>query len=186
MAYQRRHVAGWLVNRTPRDMTLRRSMALAVLCATFALAAPLTAQRGGTCTADTARSDSVIRRRLADWVAATNRGDRTTAREIWVPGFVGWFPTAPMFGDSAAFAAAGLRFDRTAAVAATFELTIAQVDVGGSMAAVHDIWMETRTLPGGNRVRREIRGSELWRCMADGQWRIARYVSAPEPWSAVK
>jgi ketosteroid isomerase-like protein len=127
-----------------------------------------------------------IRERLDDWVAATNRGDRAAARDVWAPAVVGWFPSAAVFSDSAAFAAAGLPFDRAAPSAISFTLRVDEVDVAGHMAAVHDVWVETRNLGGNRIVRREIRGSELWKCMPDGQWRIARYVSAPEPWTAVK
>ena len=145
------------------------------------------AQGGAACAPSDSASDAMIRTRLADWVAATNRGDRAAARDVWAPAVVGWFPSAAVFGDSAAFAEAGLTFDRSAPPpATTFELRIDQVDVGGRMAAVHDVWTETRRFPGGRSVRRVIRGSELWRCSADGRWRIARYVSAPEPWAVVR
>src|SRR2546423_3307263 len=144
------------------------------------------AQTASTCSQSDSAAEIAIRKRLADWVTATNGGNRTVARDVWAPGVVGWFPRAAVFGDSAAFAAAGIPFDRAAPAPASFELRVDQVDVGGRMAAVHDIWVETRHLPGDRTVRREIRGSELWRCMPDGRWRIARYVSAPELWNTVR
>jgi len=139
-----------------------------------------------------AKSDSAanvtIRQRLLAWVEAANRGDFATTREIWAPGLVGWFPNAPMFGDSAAYAAAGLPYDRSlGGAAATYELVIEEVTSSGPLAAVHDVWTETRRLRGAAvPVRRVIRSSELWRCHPDGQWRIARFVSAPEPWTPVR
>lgn len=95
---------------------------------------------------------------------------------------VGWFPSAAIFGDSAAFALA--RLPRQAGIAtSTFDVTVEDVAPGGDVAAVHDVWRETRHFRGSAvTVRRLIRGSELWRCQAGGVWRIVRWVSAPEPW----
>jgi hypothetical protein len=93
-----------------------------------------------------------------------------------------------VFGDSAAYAAAGLPYDRDAGGGTvTYEVFIEEITARGSIAAVHDVWTETRRLPRTTAsVRRTIRGSELWRCQPDGQWRIVRFVSAPEPWTRVR
>jgi len=125
---------------------------------------------------------AAVRARLTEWVRQANANDSEGMREVWAPGLVGWFPRAPIFSDSAAFAAAGLRDTSTSGVRATFELVIDDIVAGGGIVVVHDIWTETRRLSPGKAVRRQIRGSELWRCQPDGRWRIARYVSAPEPW----
>jgi hypothetical protein len=63
------------------------------------------------------------------------------------------------------------------------DLVIDEIVASGSVVAVHDIWTETRQFANGRAVKRVFRGSELWRCQGDGKWRIARYVSAPEPWT---
>lgn len=140
-----------------------------------------------SCSASDAEAQTTIRARLADWVSATNRGDRATTRDIWAPGLVGWFPGAAVFGDSAAYAAAGVRYSTgSPSGEITYELRVEDVAASGGIAAVHDVWTETRRLPGGLSVRRILRGSELWKCSPDGKWRIARYVSAPEPWTLVK
>jgi ketosteroid isomerase-like protein len=114
-------------------------------------------------------------------VKAANAGDRAAARSIWAPGVVGWFPSAPVFSDSAANAVAGVA--GVPGARSTYAVTVDDVAVSGDLAAVHDIWRETRHYAGSAVVvNRVIRGSELWRRQPDGSWRIARWVSAPEPW----
>ncbi len=132
------------------------------------------------------RSDGVaaarIRQRLQQWVEETNRGDRAAASTIWAPHVVGWFPSGPEFGDSAAFAAAGIRADSGRGTS-RYKVRVDDLMVSNGLAAVHDIWQEWRHFPGAAvGVKREIRGSELWRCQSDGSWRIVRWVSAPEHW----
>jgi ketosteroid isomerase-like protein len=132
--------------------------------------------------ADSAAAVAAIRQRLAQWVEQTNRGDGAGANTIWAPPVTGWFPKGAEFSDSAAYAAAGLPSSAGRATV-TFQIRVDEVAVGGAVAAVHDIWTETRRFPGSAiTVTREIRGSELWRCQSDGAWRIARWVSAPEHW----
>lgn len=111
-------------------------------------------------------------------------GDRSGANEVWAPGMVGWFPGAPVFSDSAANAAAGARPSTgPTPVRARFDVIVDDIVASGSVVVVHDVWTETREMgTPANAVQRIIRGSELWRCQPDGRWRIARYVSAPEPW----
>lgn len=131
-------------------------------------------------------SDSVaavrIRQRLQQWVEETNRGDRAAANTIWAPRVVGWFPSGAEFGDSAAYAAAGIPA-ATGRGITRYQIRVDDVAVSNGLAAVHDIWQECRHFPGaGVGVKREIRGSELWRCQSDGSWKIVRWVSAPEHW----
>ena len=126
-----------------------------------------------------------MRARLAEWVRQANANDLRGMNEVWAPGMTGWFPRAGLFSDSAAFVAAGLPVSRDRSVNTTFDLVIDDIAPGGTIVAVHDIWTETRDF-GSRKVKRVIRGSELWRCQPDGKWRIARYVSAPEAWEAVK
>lgn len=134
---------------------------------------------------DDKKSEAEIRKALADWVSATNRRDEATANEIWATKVVGWFPKAVEFNNSAAFAAAGLPEKKDASYS-TYELKIDEVAVSGSIAAVYDIWTETRHFNGSSiTVRRIIRSSELWRQQPDGKWKIVRWVSAPEKWEKV-
>jgi ketosteroid isomerase-like protein len=131
------------------------------------------------------KSEEQIRKALADWVAATNRRDEAAANTIWAQNVVGWFPEAQEFSNSAAFLVAGIPEDKGASYS-TYELKIDEVAVSGSLAAVHDIWTETKHFNGSSvTVRRIIRGSELWRKQADGKWSIVRWVSAPEKWEKV-
>jgi ketosteroid isomerase-like protein len=139
-----------------------------------------------------AESDSVsavgaVRARLAEWVRQTNAGDREGANEVWAPSMVGWFPRASIFSDSAAYAAAGTTRSATGPVRTKFEIVVDDIVASGPVVVVHDVWTETRELgTSENAAQRVIRGSELWRCQPDGRWRIARYVSAPEPWKAAR
>ena len=113
---------------------------------------------------------------------ATNRGDNATADKIWGPNVIGWFPRAPEFSGSAAWAVAGLA-EKKGEAFSTYELKVEEVAVSGSMAAVYDVWTETTHFKGSQiTVKRMIRGNELWRLQPDGAWKIVRWVSAPEKW----
>jgi len=134
---------------------------------------------------DDKKSEAEIRKALADWVNATNRKDQTAANEIWAPNVVGWFPEAPEFNLSAAFLAAGLPEKRGVSYS-TYKVKIDEVAVSGPLAAVYDIWTETRHFNESPvTVKRIIRGSELWRLEPNGKWKIVRWVSAPEKWKKV-
>jgi ketosteroid isomerase-like protein len=136
-----------------------------------------------TCAPSDSASEVLIRRRLADWVRQTNLGDQAAAASIWAPTVKGWFPQGAEFRDTAAYAAAGRR-PATARAASSYDLEIDEVAVSGDLAVVHDRWTERRRLAPGSTVIRTIRGSETWRCQPGGDWRIARWVSAPEHWRA--
>ena len=138
-----------------------------------------------SCGTTDSAAGAAVRARLADWVRQANSGDRAGMREIWAPQTVGWFPSAPLFGDSAAQAAAGLPgTPAPEGSLTTFDLVIDDLVATPSFVVVHDLWTERRAFAGaGNVVTRRIRGSELWRCQPDGRWRIERYVSAPDPWA---
>jgi ketosteroid isomerase-like protein len=158
-----------------------------LLCLPCSLRAQATSPAEGSCADhDSSTAAGAVRARLAAWVRQANTNDRDGMREVWAPGLIGWFPRAALFSDSAAFAVARIRPTPTADVRTSFDVVIHDVVASGSIVAVHDIWTETRALAPGKAVRRQIRGSELWRCQPDGRWRIARYVSAPEPWSLVR
>jgi ketosteroid isomerase-like protein len=138
----------------------------------------------GCAASDSATAVAAVRQRLAEWVRQTNDGDQEGAREVWAPKMVGWFPGASVFSDSAAYVAAGST--ERAPMRTEFAVVVDDIVASGSVVVVHDVWTETRELAVPPKsVRRTIRGSELWRCQPDGRWRIARYVSAPEPWASV-
>jgi ketosteroid isomerase-like protein len=91
---------------------------------------------------------------------------------------VGWFPSDALFSTAAADQLAG-----SSGSTSNYSVDIEAVDLSGDLAAVHDIWRETRRYSNGNTVERIIRGSELWKRQNDGSWRIVRWVSAPEAWA---
>lgn len=141
-----------------------------------------------SCAPNDSAAVSAVRARLAEWVRQANVGDRDGMREVWAPGYVGWFPTASIFGDSAAYAVASRPFKMTSQNARTsYDIVIDEIVASGSVVVVHDLWTEKRDFPQSKTtIKREIRGSELWRCQPDGRWRISRFVSAPEPWTLSK
>ncbi len=160
-----------------------RNIAISVPTQTASNAAASNVGRRRSCaTDDSAAAVGAVRGRLAEWVRQANANDLAGMNEVWAPGLVGWFPSARLFSDSAARAAAGFATnERPPAARAKFELVIDDIVASGPIVAVHDVWTETRDFRT-RKVRRVIRGSELWRCQPDGNWRIARYVSAPEAW----
>ena len=142
---------------------------------------------GGCQSADSATAVATVRSRLLEWVRLVEAGDTRGARDVWSAGVVGWFPSAPLFSDSAALSAAGLPASaRPSEVRATFDVDIQDIVASGPVVVVHDRWTERREFvvrPAPKVAQRVIRGSELWRCEPDGRWRIVRYVSAPETWT---
>lgn len=158
-----------------------------VLMVTLAAARRTAGQTAAGCAAhDSSAAAYAIRQRLARRVAATNAGDGAAAGTIWAAGVTGWFPRGAEFTDSAAYRAAEL-LPSAGPARVSFEIRVDEVAVSGGLAAVHDIWTETRRFPtSAVAVRREIRGSELWACQPDGSWRIRRWVSAPEHWVRVE
>lgn len=151
----------------------------AIICMAFTaqIFASVAAQPKGDFQAETE-----IRNSLAAWVEATNKKDEKSANSIWAPNAVGWFPSSPEAGYKAAFDLAGMAFKKDA-IYSTYGLKIEEVALSGPIAAVHDIWTEIVHFEGTDvTVKRQIRGSELWRLQSDGKWRIARFVSAPEKW----
>lgn len=155
-----------------------------LLAAVLACEAGAQQQRPASrCASGDAEAAAAVRARLGAWVGQVKANDRAGMREVWAPDMVGWSPSAAVFSDSAAFAAAGLQPANRPAPRVTYEIAIDDLVAAGDVVVVHDLWTETRELGGDARVRRTIRGSELWRCQPDGRWRIARYVSAPEPWT---
>jgi ketosteroid isomerase-like protein len=156
-----------------------------VALSAFVLVGSIVAQKLSA-SQDDRKSEAQIRKALADWVSATNRRDEAAADEIWAANVVGWFPEAPEFNRSAAFAVAGLP-EKKGASYSTYEVKIDEVAVSGSLAVVYDIWTETKHFKGSSvTVRRIIHSSELWRLQPDGKWKIVRWVSAPEKWARVE
>ena len=122
--------------------------------------------------------EAQIRQALADFVKASNSGDRKTANTIWATDLIGWYPGRP--DDT---------YERQMQIAArqptvkpttTLSLTINEVIVRGDLAVVRDTWGYTRETPRPD-LPDVLRGFEVWRKQADGSWKISRWISAPEP-----
>ena len=125
-----------------------------------------------------------IRKAIADWIDANNRGDHAEANKIWAPGVKGWFPENGEFKNAAAFPDKDAAFVKKAS--STFSVTIEEVMVCGDLAVVRDKWRETLHLTEGSQTaQRTIWSFEVWKPQAGGQWKIARWISAPEPWESV-
>lgn len=134
---------------------------------------------------DDKKSEAEIRKALADWMDATNRRNMTAANAIWDKNVIGWFPGAAEFSLMAAFEAAGIPAKKGASYS-TYEIKIDEIAISGSLAAVYDVWTETRHFDGSKvTVKRLIRSSEMWKRQPDGKWKITRWVSAPEKWIKV-
>jgi ketosteroid isomerase-like protein len=129
-------------------------------------------------TPDRAAVERQIRQAIANWVAATERGDSSEKSKIWAPGVEGWFPSAPEFKNTAAFD--GTVDVRT--LRSTYTVTINEVTVSTDLAVVRDTWIETIHAPDGATAHRVIQSFEVWQPQATGEWKISRWISAPGPW----
>jgi steroid delta-isomerase len=129
------------------------------------------------------RSDEAeIRAALARWVGAANRQDWKAALDVWAPDVIGWYPGQPddTFAREQANATRPKREH-----AGQFELTINEVIVSGDLAVVRDTWTMRSTDPA-NPGSSTFRSFEVWRRQPGGSWKIARWISAPEPAAAGK
>ena len=127
---------------------------------------------------DRAAVEGQIRKSIADWIAATNRGDTASANGIWAPSIQGWFHSAPEFKSSAAFESAV----DAKTLRSTYAVTINEILVSSDLAVVRDTWEETVHASDGRSARRLIQSFEVWQPQPGGEWRISRWISAPGPW----
>jgi ketosteroid isomerase-like protein len=128
-------------------------------------------------TGEERNAESAIRKALASWVEAANRGDWKTALNVWAPDLIGWYPGAP--DDT--YAREAENAARSRPPRTRFELDIEEVIVSGTLAVVRDVWKLTSRRDAGEPTVETIRSFEVWRKQPDGAWRIARWISAPEP-----
>ena len=122
--------------------------------------------------------EATIRARLAAWETAYNAGDRKTTFAIWAPDLVGWYPGVP----DITFEQEKLALERPAPAGprSRLHVQIVEVLVSGDLAVVRDIWTETP--PEGSAASpTRIPSFEVWRRQPDGDWKIARWISAPQP-----
>ena len=124
-----------------------------------------------------AEAEKEIRAALADWVSATEAGDRHRANRIWAPDMVGYSPGQPLDTYEREVAAESLPARPNGT---RIGLTVVEVIVSGDLAVVHDIWRFSRPTPN-PAAPDSIRGFEVWRHTPHGPWRITRWLTAPFP-----
>ncbi|HEY6221611.1 MAG TPA: nuclear transport factor 2 family protein [Candidatus Eisenbacteria bacterium] len=152
-----------------------RSFVAAVAVACF-FALPELA-RASTDPSRRATDETEIRAALARWVEAANRQDWKAALEVWAPDLIGWYPGQPddTYAREQANSTRPKREHST-----RFELTIDEVIVSGDLAVVRDTWT-IRSGDAAGPAASTLRSFEVWRRQPDGIWKIARWISAPEP-----
>ena len=126
--------------------------------------------------ADNAAAEKQIRAALAGWVEAANRGDYKAALDVWAQDLIGWSPDGP--DDSYAREAAGAKAP-SGPVRTTYELTINEVIVDGSLAVVRDTWTQTTKQDSGPDKVASFRSYEVWRRQPDRTWKISRWIDGP-------
>jgi ketosteroid isomerase-like protein len=128
---------------------------------------------------DSAAAARSIRAALAGWVDAANRKDWKSAARVWAPDLVGWYPGQPDDTyEKEMKNAAHPQLDRPST---RYNVEVVEVMVSGPLAVVRDIWRFT-TRPGTpDSTVSVVRSYEVWRRQQGGEWKIARWISAPEP-----
>jgi ketosteroid isomerase-like protein len=128
---------------------------------------------------DSAAAVRIIRAALADWVEAANREDWRAAARVWAPDLVGWYPGQP--DDTYAKEMERAAHPRPGRPHTRYEVEVVEVIVSGPMAVVRDIWRFTTSPGKPDSSVSVVRSYEVWKQQPDRQWRIARWISAPEP-----
>jgi ketosteroid isomerase-like protein len=135
----------------------------------------LRAQEAG----DSAGAVQQIRTTLARWVQAANREDWKSAAQVWAPDLIGWYPGQP--DDTYAKEMERATHPPSRGKRTRYQVDIQEVMVSGPMAVVRDVWRFT-TAPGTpDSVVSVVRSYEVWKQQPDRRWKIARWISAPEP-----
>jgi len=128
---------------------------------------------------DSAAVVATIRTTLLRWAEAATAQDHETTMAVWARDLIGWYPGQPDDTYEREAAAAAHPADPTRR--SRTQVTVNEVMVSGRMAVVRDTWVITQWKPSGDSTVLKIRGFEVWQPQADGVWRIARWISAPEP-----
>jgi ketosteroid isomerase-like protein len=128
---------------------------------------------------DSASAVRSIRTALANWVEAANREDWRTASQVWAPDLVGWYPGQP--DDTYAREMERAAHPPQGRPHTRYEVNVAEVIVSGPVAVVRDIWRFTTSPGTPDSTVSVVRSYEVWRRQAKGEWKIARWISAPEP-----
>jgi ketosteroid isomerase-like protein len=148
---------------------------LVVVGLLFILAGTLPAQEPE----NSAAAVRTIRAALGAWVSAANRQDWKAASQIWAHDLVGWYPGQP--DDTYAKEMASAAHPRPGRPRTRYELNVVEVMVSGGMAVVRDIWRFTTRPAKPDSSVAVVRSYEVWKRQKNGEWKIARWISAPEP-----
>jgi ketosteroid isomerase-like protein len=128
---------------------------------------------------DSAAAVRSIRAALAGWVEAANRGDWKAASRVWAPDLIGWYPGQA--DDTYAKEMENAAHPRPGRPRTRYEVNVVEVMVSGEMAVVRDIWRFTTSPGTPDSSVSAVRSYEVWKRQKDAQWKIARWISAPEP-----
>ena len=122
-----------------------------------------------------AQAEQAIRTALANWTRAANQEDWKTTLEVWAPDLVGWATEGPddTYQREAEFA------QHPVPTHTTYELTINEIIVDGSIAVVRDTWKEMIKQASGPDKVVTFRSFEVWRRQSDNSWKISRWIDGP-------
>lgn len=141
----------------------------------ISLARPVAAQERN----DSLSAAQAIRAELAAWVEAANRSDWKAASRVWAPDLIGWYPGQP--DDTYAKEMENAARPRPGRPPIRYEVNVVEVLVSGDLAVVRDVWRFT-TKPGQpDSSVSVVRSYEVWKRQKNHEWKIARWISAPEP-----
>ena len=105
--------------------------------------------------------------------------DWRAAAEIWAPDLIGGYPGES--DDTYAQEMARAAHPRPGRKPSRYKVTIDEVLVSGAQAVVRDIWRFTTNSGSPDSSVDVVRSFEVWRRQPDRSWKIARWISAPEP-----
>jgi ketosteroid isomerase-like protein len=74
-----------------------------------------------------------------------------------------------------------LAHPRPSRVPTRYEVDVVEVIVSGQTAVVRDVWRFTSNPGSADSSVATVRSYEVWKRQPDHQWKIARWISAPEP-----
>lgn len=112
-------------------------------------------------------------------MTAANRQDWQSAAKIWAPDLIGWYPGQP--DDTYEKELAQAAHSRPGRKPTRYEVTVEEVMVSKSLAVVRDRWRFITSSGSPDSTVDVVRSFEVWRRQPDGAWKIARWISAPEP-----
>jgi ketosteroid isomerase-like protein len=92
---------------------------------------------------------------------------------------VGWYPGQP--DDTYAGEMERAAHPKAGRPKTHYTVDVVEVIVSGALAVVRDIWRFTTPAGKPGSTTSLVRSYEVWKRQPDGAWKIARWISAPEP-----